>query len=130
MNFLNVIVQKDGDGFLLDGGSFKLAAPGSRGDLLRSYAGKTAIFGVRPADLFDKSLIGATEGQPGNTIRTQVDVVEPMGDVTSVYLTSGPHQIVATLDGETKAREGETLDIVADLERTHLFDAETQNAVY
>ena len=130
MNFLTVTVEQDGDGYALNGGGFRVSAPPSRRVLLRSYAGKRVFFGVRPADLFDKSLKNPVEAQPGNILRTQVNVVEPMGDMTSVYLTCGPHQIVATLDAETKASENETLDLVADMERTHLFDPETQAAIY
>ncbi|MBV9849814.1 MAG: glycerol-3-phosphate ABC transporter ATP-binding protein, partial [Armatimonadetes bacterium] len=55
---------------------------------------------------------------------------EPMGDIVTLYLTAGAHQIVATIDAETGARDGEALDVVLDLDKTHLFDADTEQAIY
>ena len=47
-----------------------------------------------------------------------------------VYLTAGDRQIIATLSGETTARDGEPLEVVIDLDKTHLFDPETEKALY
>ena len=56
---------------------------------LEAYVGKEVIFGVRPADIFDKNLKNPIEAIPGNTVRTAVDVSEPMGDIVTLYLTAG-----------------------------------------
>ncbi len=53
-----------------------------------------------------------------------------MGDIVTLYLTAGPHSLVATIDAETQAKDGQTLDIVLDLAKTHLFDAQTEQAIY
>jgi multiple sugar transport system ATP-binding protein len=85
---------------------------------------------VRPEDIFDKSLAPTTTAHDGNTLKAMVDVIEPMGAVVTMYLTLGTHQIVATIDADTKAKEGEELEIVLDMDKTHLFDKETQKAIY
>ena len=130
MNFLKVEVRKEGAGYVLDGGTFQIAAPPAQEGKLDAYVGKPVVFGVRPADIFDKGLKNPIEATGGNTIRTQVDVSEPMGDIITLYLTAGVHQIVATVDAETRATDGHTLDVVLDLAKTHLFDAETEQAIY
>ena len=48
-----------------------------------------------------------------------MDVSEPMGDIVTLYLTAGTHQIVATIDAETEAKDGQALDVVFDLNKTH-----------
>jgi len=130
MNFIPATLQKAASGYVVDAGSFKIAAPKIQEDKLASYADKPVTLGIRPADIFDKNLKNPVEATEGNTVKTQVDVVEPMGDISTVYLAVGKHQIVATLDSETKAQDGQPLDIVLDLDKTHLFDPETEKAIY
>ncbi|MCW3060518.1 MAG: transporter related, partial [Capsulimonas sp.] len=107
MNFVKATLVKSANGYTVDAGSFKVAAPPIDDALLAQYAGKSVVFGIRPADIFDKSLKNPVESTEANTIRTLVDVSEPMGDIVTFYLTAGPHQLVATIDSETKAKDGE-----------------------
>ncbi|MDQ2687277.1 MAG: sn-glycerol-3-phosphate ABC transporter ATP-binding protein UgpC [Armatimonadota bacterium] len=132
MNFLPAKLSKaqGGSGYTIDCGSFQVSAPPSQEGKLDAYVGKDVTFGVRPADIFDKNLKNSIEATPGNTVRTQVDVSEPMGDIVTLYLTAGQHQLVATIDSETQAKDGNALDIALDLARTHLFDAQTEQAIY
>ena len=130
MNFLKGTVKKTASGYQIDCGSFALAAPVSRAALLEAWAGKAVILGVRPSDMFDKSLRDAPAVVDGNVVRTAVDVSEPMGDIVTLYLTAGVHSLVATLDAETSAKDGQALDVVVDLEKTHLFDPSTEKAIY
>ena len=130
MNFMKGTVKKAGPGYQVDCGSFTLAAPASRSALLEAWTDKAVILGVRPSDIFDKGLRDAPAVVEGNVVRTVVDVSEPMGDIVTLYLTAGVHSLVATLDAETAAKDGQALDVVVDLEKTHLFDPDTQQAIY
>ncbi|MGI4788722.1 MAG: ABC transporter ATP-binding protein [Janthinobacterium lividum] len=130
MNFLPAKLSKSGDGYLVDCGAFQVSTPPTQDGKLDSYVGKSVTFGVRPADIFDKSLTNPVTSMPTNTVRTMVDVSEPMGDIITLYLTAGVHSLVATIDAETQAKDGQALDIVLDLAKTHLFDPETEQAIY
>ena len=131
MNFLPATLEKDGgDGYAINCGPFSVAAPAAQAGKLEAWVGKRVTFGVRPPDIFDKNLRNPIEAVPGNTVRTQVDVSEPMGDIVTLYLTAGTHQIVATIDAETRATDGQALDVAFDLDKTHLFDTETEQAIY
>ncbi len=130
MNFLPATLQKSEDGFLIDCGTFQVAAPASQNAALAAYTGKRVIFGVRPTDIFGKNLPGPATAHSGSTVRTTVDVSEPMGDIVTLYLTAGVHSLVATIDAETSARDGQALDVIFDMDKTHLFDAETEQAIY
>ena len=130
MNFLPATVRASGGGHVIDCGGFSLAGPASQSDTLAGWAGKPVIFGVRPSDVFDKRLRNPIEATDSNTVRTQVDVSEPMGDIITLYLTAGTHSFVATVDAETQAKDGQALDVVFDLDKTHLFDPGTERALY
>ena len=130
MNFVPATLQKSGTGYIVDCGAFQISAPPVQDGKLDAYSGKKVLFGVRPADIFDKSLTNPVASVPGNTIRTMVDVSEPMGDIITLYLTAGTHSLVATIDAETQAKDSQALDVVLDLAKTHLFDAETEQAIY
>ena len=130
MNFLKATLKKEGGQYVIDAGSFQVGAPPAQQDKLEAYVGKPVIFGVRPSDIFDKNLKNPIEATSANMLRTQVDVSEPMGDIITLYLTAGVHNLVATIDSETGAKDGEALDVVLDLAKTHLFDPETEQAIY
>ena len=130
MNFLKATLRQPGGEYVIDGGSFQVAAPASQAGKLDTYINQPVILGVRPADIFDKGLKNPIEAGASNVLRTQVDVSEPMGDIITLYLTCGVHSLVATIDAETKARDGEALDVVVDVAKTHLFDPDTEQAIY
>jgi len=129
MNFLQAALKKEGGSYVVDGGSFTVSAPPAPPEELEPYVGRPVIFGVRPSDIFDKSLRNPIEAAAGNTVRTLVDVSEPMGDIITLYLTCGTHSLVATIDAETRAKDGEALDVALDLAKTHLFDPDTEQAI-
>jgi len=132
MNFVpaRLGADKTGTGYVIDAGAFSIAAPPAQDGQLDAYVGQDVILGIRPADIFDADLKNPIDAAPGNTVRTLVDVSEPMGDIVTLYLTCGPHSLVATIDAETRAQDGQPLDVVIDLARTHLFDAVTEAAIY
>jgi multiple sugar transport system ATP-binding protein len=129
MNFIRVKLQNDDGRYFLKGANFELGPPPVAQQTLESYVGRSLFFGIRPADLFDSRLKNQIDARPENTMKTVVDVVEPMGDLTTVYAMAGADSVVATIDAETIAAEGQILDLVVDIERGHLFDPETELAL-
>jgi multiple sugar transport system ATP-binding protein len=131
MNFVPATLEKvNGGGYSINCEAFTVGTPAAQNDKLENWVGKRVVFGVRPPDILDKNLRNTVEAGPKNTVRTQVDVSEPMGDIVTLYLTAGTHALVATIDSETQAKDGQALDVIFDLDKTHLFDAETEQAIY
>jgi len=130
MNFLDATLQKEGDRYVVDTGCFKVMIPKDKdGARFDSYVGKPVVFGVRPEDMFDKNIASLVTPTEENTVKVMVDVIEPMGSIVTMYLTCGPHSLVATIDADTKAKELQEMDIILDMEKTHLFDKETEEAI-
>jgi multiple sugar transport system ATP-binding protein len=130
MNFVEAKVRVAGDETVIDAGAFSLQAPkGSRAERLRPYDGQSILFGVRPEHIADRSL-SMVPAQPGNTLTALVEVTEPMGDRVYLSLAADSHNLIASVDPETRAQEERPLDLVVDMEKTHAFDRNTETAIY
>lgn len=128
MNFFEVRVTRETDGYIFSGDDFQLRAS-SQFDL-SAYENQIVIVGIRPSDIFDKSsLPPRLTANAGNTIRARCDVTEPMGDRTYLFLSIGASTMVADVSGDTPAREECEIDLVLETERLHVFDKGTQRAI-
>jgi multiple sugar transport system ATP-binding protein len=69
-------------------------------------------------------------GGNGNTLTARADVVETLGAETFVYLTCGPHSIVARMESPDRPLAvGQTLQVELKMPKTHLFDRETTRTI-
>ena len=129
MNFLRSELQgRDGE-VLVKADPLLLRLPDSHAAKVREYVGRPVILGVRPDDIYDRSLNPPLPAAEGNTATLTVDVTEPMGSTVYAYLTAGPYSLVADLDAETRAQDGQPLEVVFDMNKAHLFDPETEAAL-
>jgi len=127
MNFLEATLRgADGDVYV-ETEMLRLRLPPGHAGTVRDRVGQRVVFGVRPDDIYDRSL-GPAVGD-GDTATLTVDVTEPMGSTVYVYLTAGKDALVADLDAETAAKDGEPLEVVFDMGKTRLFDPETELAL-
>ncbi len=130
MNFVDATLSEGKGALCVEFSGARLRVPEERAQAARGCVGKTVEFGVRPSDIFDRSISPIVEPQPGNTARALVEVIEPMGADSILYLTLGESQLVASVDSGTQAQEQEPLDIVFDMRRAHLFDRETEQTIF
>jgi multiple sugar transport system ATP-binding protein len=121
MNFIPTILS-DG-GTTLAASKFSLPVPAS----LRKAAGgrdeRRIVVGIRPENLLEPS-----KDARGETARltADVEVVEPLGDEVIVHGRAGDDLLVYKLDPHHSPEAGAKLEVVVELERMHLFDAETE----
>ncbi|UCH33758.1 MAG: sn-glycerol-3-phosphate ABC transporter ATP-binding protein UgpC [Armatimonadota bacterium] len=129
MNFIPATVVTTNGTYLVDAQDFKLKLPESHIERVRDKVGQNIIFGIRPDDIYDRSLPTPVNATEDNSIKLTVDVTEPMGASVHAYLTSGTHTLIADLDGDTEAKDGQPLDVIFDMESSHVFDPETEKAL-
>ncbi|HEY3284722.1 MAG TPA: sn-glycerol-3-phosphate ABC transporter ATP-binding protein UgpC [Armatimonadota bacterium] len=129
MNFVDVAVKVSDGKATLSTEGLKVVLNSDMAAKLKAYDGKPVVFGIRPEDIHDKS-VTALASTDANTMKVIVDVTEPMGDRTFLYLASGPLQFIANVDAETKAKDEQPLDIVLDLEKCHAFDPQSEVAIF
>jgi len=83
--------------------------------------GKRVILGVRPENVHLPA-----PGAPSAPVTVQVEFVEPLGHEVIVHGRAGDDLLVAKVDPHRAPAMGDALDLALDLDRLHLFDAETE----
>jgi len=88
------------------------------------YAGKEIVFGIRPEDIHD--LLIVSNPDPDAIIEARVEVSEPMGAETFLYLDTGGHSFIARVGSSDRYEVNQTIKVQLNLARGHFFDAETE----
>lgn len=76
--------------------------------------GSAVTLGIRPDDLVVSPEPGLFSGR--------VNVLEPLGSETLVYVDIGGREVIARASGRNPPRLGESVHLAADLANMHLFD--------
>jgi len=131
MNFMDAEIKKEGETYYIDGyGTFKIRVPEDKKELAKDYIGKEVVFGVRPEDIVDTNITQDFEVEEDNSFKADVEVVEPMGSEIYLYLAEDGHSLIARVEAESKAEVGDTINLGVDLRKIHIFDAETEEAIF
>ncbi|MDI6725465.1 MAG: sn-glycerol-3-phosphate ABC transporter ATP-binding protein UgpC [Smithellaceae bacterium] len=128
MNFIEARLVHEGNGWFIDAGSFRLPLPGEFQPTLAAYLGQSVIFGIRPEDI---GLFGPENGAANAAcMEARVEVVETLGAEIFLYLTCGPHSLVARLEvPEVPLTLGQTIKVQFKMSNAHIFDQETSRTV-
>jgi len=111
MNFLET--ERDGASLVHD--TFEYDLSEETADRLPMAADRLTL-GIRPEH------IELAERSARNAIGTDVGVVEPMGEVTYVYVEIGNTTYTVSVDGETRINAGDRIAVRFPEEKIHLFD--------
>ncbi|MBK8871084.1 MAG: sn-glycerol-3-phosphate ABC transporter ATP-binding protein UgpC [Elusimicrobia bacterium] len=128
MNFFPVMVEGTKNSIFLRHASFTLAVPKTLIEAVRPHVGKEVDFGIRPEDLYDR-LFYNYPVLPHSSVNAAVEVVEPMGSEIFLYLKAGTVDLVVRVPSYVKAEAGKRMELVFNLERMHLFDIKTGDAL-
>ncbi len=155
MNLVMADVLDKGDHLVLKVGAVELTAPPElleRKPALRSYVGKPVVMGVRSEDMEDSSL---RQGPADQRLQAKITLTEALGSEIIVHFTfdadrvetadtkllakeSGQEELhtlsagvkwVASFAPRSRVRNGDTVEISVDMERIHVFDPETSQAI-
>jgi len=123
MNFFEGVVVKRGEDLYFKEETFEIQLPGEWKEKVGSYVDKKVTFGIRPEDIGSKQ---AEETGNMPSIRANVEVIEPMGSETYVYLNTGAHSFIARVEAHRRVNVGDTAEIRIFLPKAHMFDGETE----
>ena len=129
MNFIDAVLGKSGEGYTLSFGGCTMPIPGhkAQGAELEALAGQTVVLGIRPEDVHDEESFLQKAG--GAHVECTVEVAELMGAETYLYLTCEGGSLTARVPSDTPAKPGDKRPVAFDLEKIHIFNKETENAV-
>jgi len=127
MNFMDAkLVERDGK-MAVDCKDFLLEIPDDKADTYRQHMGKEVLFGIRPEDTHDPEY--APPGIKSAMVEAKVDVTELMGNEVIVYLVTAGTEFLGRFDPRTGARVGNTVPVVLNMDRMHIFDKQTEMAI-
>jgi multiple sugar transport system ATP-binding protein len=132
MNFFHGTIQESGGrlqfvesnqgegriGIMLDERLGTKAAP---------YLGKQIVFGIRPEDV--RNTLNEPSPESGRAIAVHVEVSEPMGAETFLYLGTGATSFVARVNPTTRLPPGQQVKVTLNLANAHLFDPASERVI-
>ena len=127
MNFFPAKILKEGNSFFVDTEDFKVQIPDALTGPYKDMVGKKVVFGIRPENIHDPEF--SPSNIHGEKVSSKVDVTELMGNETLLYLVSGKNTYVGRVDPRSHLRVGNQAQFIFDMDKFHIFDAETELAV-
>ena len=122
MNFWSVSVEQDA---LLVGGD-RWEVTGDMPERFRSVVGREVVLGARPEDF----AVGAeANGRPAAAGTVRLEVVEPLGSETLVYWHTQGVNSVARVRPDHRVAVDDQVTLRLDLERAHVFDPQSGEAL-
>lgn len=127
MNFFEGKLLGEEGKLHVDTGDFRITIPDDRKGPYNQHVGRQVILGIRPEHTH------APQFAPPSIIpaplSATVEVVELLGAELNLFLNSGRHPFVATVDTRLDAQVGNKIDLIFDLNNMHLFDKDTEQRI-
>ena len=120
MNVLTAEVAADAA--TLTGAGFSAPVPAQFAAAIASHAGRPVLVGVRPEHV---ALAGHASFRQPVLVKGPVEIAETIGSEVIVHVSLGTQRLVARLATRRVPRFGEILELAADGDALHLFDART-----
>ena len=124
MNIFRGVVQRRGTSLVFKNAAMEILLPEGWKEAALPYAERELLFGIRPEEIGSELIV------PGRApvIRAHVDVIEPMGAETFLYLdvpTDNGNTCIARVDAHKLVKVGELLELPLRFDNAHLFDPES-----
>jgi len=123
MNFVEGTIEANTD-TVFNAGSFRLPAPAHLESALHGYSGRRVVLGIRP-----ESLLLGNDRVTSGSFGARVELVEPMGSETFVYVRAGNHGLIARVDAHVAPPNDSAIRLIPRPEKMHFFDAESGAAI-
>jgi multiple sugar transport system ATP-binding protein len=125
MNFIPCrLIENSGALSVLLGSRLALPVPAERFEAYRPHLDRALLLGLRPEHVTESRAYGA-----GAEFTLPVDVVEPMGMETMVYVVVDGSEICARVSPEAASAPGEHMRFMADMRHMHLIDPATDRVI-
>ena len=127
MNFFagRILGAADGLTFKADDG-FDVPVPEAKADAVSPYKDKPVTLGIRPEDI-GSAAAEALDGAP--KIAATVDVIEPMGSESYVYLHTGETSFISRVDAHRRFTIGAEASPAVFIDKVQFFDLQTERRI-
>ncbi|MFT5129500.1 MAG: multiple sugar transport system ATP-binding protein [Rhodothermales bacterium] len=126
MNFLDGSVSETDGALRFKNDAVDIALPAAWKDKLAGADANKLVFGFRPEDV---GSFQAEQLADAPRIKATVEVVEPMGSESYVYLKCGSGSFIARVEAHRKCTVGQELELPIMIDKAHIFDAVSENVL-
>jgi multiple sugar transport system ATP-binding protein len=132
MNFFKGTVEPAGSQLVFveadnPGGALRIPLGEVLSKRASAHVGRPVIFGIRPENITD---VPATAGGGAeHTTEVNIEVVEPMGAETFLYLDTGASSFVARMRASDRFGTRNRLKVSFEVDTAHLFDPATEQVL-
>ncbi|HBL09865.1 MAG TPA: glycerol-3-phosphate ABC transporter ATP-binding protein [Cyanobacteria bacterium UBA11162] len=128
MNFFPAVITNKEGHLYVTTNSFEFKIPPERTASYESYQEQQVILGIRPENIHDPDY--SPPGIRPALVKAIVSMTEMMGNEVIVYLkTTGNQEFVARVDPRSHISIGESISVIVDRSRFHLFDQNTEQII-
>jgi len=124
MNIAVAKITEEGGKLIAKEAGFEVTITGPVADKMKSYVGKEILMGIRPEDLEF-----TTKPETGNNLKATVEVIEPLGAETHLFVNTKDHSVIARTAPDNIFKVGDEVNFTPNLEKIHFFDLETESSI-
>lgn len=127
MNFFTATCQEKGGEAILKLENYEIDLPAAKAKALKDggYVGKEVIMGIRPEDMHATDQKVQAEN-PSCEMHAEVSVYELLGSEVFLYFNFCGENVVVRTEPDTKAKVGDEVKFVMDVDKIHVFDKDTE----
>ena len=122
MNFVEGRLEGQGTGTAFVAPGVHAALSPALAARVAGHVGQAVTLGIRPEDLY---LAHVPQNRPTAVLQLDLDAVEPMGNEIVLYARRASIDVVARVEPQAVPEPGRPVSLAVDLDKVHLFDAET-----
>ncbi len=126
MNFLDARLVADNGGVTVGLQGMRLPLPPQKAKGAEAYMNRNVVFGIRPEDILSTPEKKSASLAP---LRATVEVLEPLGAEIILELSCQGYAFTARMDPQMRAKMHDEIEVYFDMERVHLFDPQTEQAI-
>ena len=116
----------------VDGGTVALPIPRANAGAhaaLGEWIGRDVVFGIRPEHIFQRGHKGSDTDPAMGRFEATVEVVEPTGAETMIFLQMGGKEAISRVDPEAAQPAGSRMAFAVDMRKACFFDPKTERLI-
>jgi multiple sugar transport system ATP-binding protein len=127
MNFIEGRLERQNGASCFRTPSLSVRLPERMSAALAQYVNKEVVFGIRPEDVCAREQF--PEIDKSRCVKARVEVIEPLGSESIWYLATPESSFIARVDSHTAAEVDRDKELVFLVDKAHIFDRETEQAI-
>ena len=127
INFMEGRIVAHEGKLVFNEGHLLLIIPEEMQEVMAAFQDQEVTFGIRPEDVAAEGTV--KDWTTVQAITATVEVVEPMGSETFLYLTTGKHPFIAKVDAHVELKINAEVPLIVNMARAHFFRKDDETTI-